>query len=131
MEENERTEARPPADVSQVARDAHESAAIGSARPFAEIKKLRERANPKTSPRQDLAAARERMEQSILDRKKAMLHCGTCGSQGRWRTESVKKPKRSSSAPAAASCPPGATYRSWSRVRKWTRHSALGRKVRG
>jgi hypothetical protein len=46
-----------------------------------------------TAPPSD-RAARERMEQSILDRKKALQVCGACGSRGNWLTESVKKPVR-------------------------------------
>lgn len=86
-----------PADVSHVARDAHERAA--GFRPEATAgqaggAKLRTARNAKKTPPADLKAMRERMEQSILDKRKAELHCGTCGAQGRWRTESVKKPKR-------------------------------------
>jgi hypothetical protein len=75
-----------PAEVSQVARDAHAEASGG--------KPLRRRTNPKTAPRLDLGAARERMEQSILNRRKAEAHCTICGAQGNWRTDSVKKPLR-------------------------------------
>lgn len=85
MEERERAEARPTAEVSQVARDAH-AAAAG--------KPLRKRANPRTAPREDLSGAIGRMEQSILNARKARAHCGICGAQGRWKTDSVKKPLR-------------------------------------
>jgi len=37
-----------------------------------------------------MAAAAARMEQSILDRRKALAHCGTCGAQGNWRTQHVE-----------------------------------------
>jgi hypothetical protein len=87
MEELERAEPRTPAPVSQVARDAHEDAARGHVR-------LRTARNPRKAPPEDLAAARDRMEQSILDGRKAHTHCPICGALGNWKTDSVKKPLR-------------------------------------
>lgn len=37
----------------------------------------------------DGKAARQRMEQSILDARKARLNCGACGALGNWGTQSV------------------------------------------
>jgi len=100
MDENEQKAGTPV--VSQVARDAHEDAAGATAeggcatrRPFAALAKpLRKRTNHKTAPPEDMTAARERMEQSILDRRKASTHCPMCGALGNWKTDSVKKPLR-------------------------------------
>lgn len=46
-------------------------------------------AGRKTRKIDDGKAARQRMEQSILDARKARLNCGACGALGNWKTQSV------------------------------------------
>lgn len=44
----------------------------------------------KPTPPDDGAAGRARMEQALLDVRKARLHCNQCGALGNWKTDSVK-----------------------------------------
>ena len=83
--------------TEQTRMDAHEAGtAAGDATPTADgpPPRRRRRKDADAARPDPLDAARERMENSLLERRKAMSHCNVCGAQGNWDTESVKKPIR-------------------------------------
>jgi len=87
MDEHARTET----DGQQAGPGVGQGVSPGDAAP-GRLKRGRRKGRPPR--RDDGTAARERMEASILDRRKATTHCPTCGALGNWETQSVKKPIR-------------------------------------
>ena len=73
--------------------DRHE-AASGHEQRAKTARAARARARKKPGKMDDGSQARARMENALLDAKKALAHCPMCGAQGNWLTDGVSRPVR-------------------------------------